>query len=115
MAARTAAQAMARQQWKKRIAKQTAERKRHKDGIHLSWQMIQFLACGSAFVLLVTLKLLSPDGAAELRGTLGDWLVRDADFTEAFASAGRAVSGEGGVLDSLGVDPESIMYDNFGG
>ena len=94
MAARTAAQAMARQQWKKRIAKQTAERKRHKDGIHLSWQMIQFLACGSAFVLLVTLKLLSNDHAQPLRAALGTAMRRNMDVQAVFSTVGSLFTGE---------------------
>ncbi|MBE6908431.1 MAG: M23 family metallopeptidase [Ruminococcaceae bacterium] len=62
---------------------------------------LRALFCGALFVSLVALKLLLPGALAPLRGTLGAWLARDADFTSAFSAVGHAVSGEGGVLDSL--------------
>lgn len=64
--------------------------------------VLRLLICGALFVTLVTLKLLLPGPMTAVRGTLSSWLVRDADFEEAFSSVGRAVSGEGGMLDSLG-------------
>ena len=63
---------------------------------------IRVIVCGVLFATLVTLKLTVPGGLAKLRGTLGSWLVRDADFASAFSAVGRAVSGEDDVLDSLG-------------
>lgn len=63
--------------------------------------LLRTVACGTLFVLLVALKLLLPGGLESFRGTLGEWLVRDADFVSAFSAVGHAVSGEGGVLDSL--------------
>ncbi len=66
-----------------------------------SAELLRIVACGAVFVALVTLKLVRPDGLASVRETLGDWLVRDADFVSAFSAVGHAVSGEGGVLDSL--------------
>lgn len=67
----------------------------------LSLNLLRVIICGVLFVSLVALKLVLPGGLATLRGTLGNWLVRDADFVSAFSAVGRAVSGEGGVLDSL--------------
>ena len=68
----------------------------------LSVNSLRAIICGLLFVLLVGLKLLLPDAMAQTRATLGNWLVRDADFVSAFSAVGHAVSGEGGVLDSLG-------------
>ena len=62
---------------------------------------LRVLICGAVFILLVALKLALPDNMASARAALGRWLVRDADFTAAFSAVGRAVSGEGGVLDSV--------------
>lgn len=67
----------------------------------LSLNLLRTVVCGVVFVALVGLKLLLPGGLAAVRGTLGAWLVRDADFVSAFSAVGHAVSGEGGVLDSL--------------
>jgi len=67
----------------------------------ISVNTLRALFCGAVFVSLVALKLLLPGGLATLRGTLGMWLARDADFASAFSAVGHAVSGEGGVLDSL--------------
>lgn len=68
----------------------------------ISVNMLRIIACGVIFTVLIMLKLLTPGGLASLRGTLASWLVRDADFAAAFSAVGHAVSGEGGMLDSLG-------------
>ena len=57
--------------------------------------------CGVIFVLLVAVKLLFPQTVSRLAQTAGDLIGRDADFKEAFAAMGRAVSGEEPVGDSL--------------
>ncbi len=62
---------------------------------------VQALVCGILFIALIVLKLVMPGNLSSLRGTLGQWLVRDADFAEAFSAVGRAVSGENGVADSI--------------
>ena len=61
----------------------------------------QIVVCGALFVGLVGLKLMMPGHLSELRGTLGQWLVRDADFVAAFSAVGRAASGEQAWGDSL--------------
>ena len=77
----------------------------------VSANQLRTVVCGAIFVALVALKLLLPGGMAEVRSTLGAWLVRDADFVSAFSAVGRAVSGEDGVLDSL----ENAYIAVFGG
>ena len=77
----------------------------------VSANQLRTVVCGAIFVALVALKLLLPGGMAEVRSTLGAWLVRDADFVSAFSAVGRAVSGEDGVLDSL----ENAYVAVFGG
>ena len=67
----------------------------------VSLNRLRTVVCGAVFVTLVGLKLLLPGNLAGVRGTLGTWLARDADFVSAFSAVGRAVSGEGGALDSL--------------
>jgi len=62
---------------------------------------LRVIICGAVFVTLVGLKLILPDGMAAVRGRLGAWLVRDADFVSAFSAVGRAVSGEGGARGAL--------------
>ena len=61
----------------------------------------QIVVCGALFVALVGLKLMMPGHLSELRGTLGQWLVRDADLVAAFSAVGRAASGEQAWGDSL--------------
>ena len=63
--------------------------------------IVQVIVCGALFVALVGLKLIMPDHLSTLRGTLGQWLVRDADFVSAFSAVGRAASGEQAWGDSL--------------
>lgn len=67
-----------------------------------AWTLLRGVICSGIFVLLVVLKLVVPGNLAALRGTVGQWLVRDADFIAAFSAVGRAVSGEGGVAEALG-------------
>ena len=68
-------------------------------GVPRLW--VQLIVCGALFVALIGLKLLMPGNLSALRGTLGQWLVRDADFITAFSAVGRAASGEQDWGDSL--------------
>lgn len=63
--------------------------------------VVRLAVCGVIFVLLVAVKLLFPQTVSRLAQTAGDLIGRDADFQEAFAAMGRAVSGEEPVGDSL--------------
>lgn len=62
--------------------------------------LLQLIVCGVLFVALVGLKLLLPGNLSALRGTLGQWLVRDADFVSAFSAVGarRPASRTGATL-----------------
>ena len=64
-------------------------------------RLLQLVACGSIFVALVAAKLLFPDAVGRLAESARQLIGLDADFKEAFAAVGRAVSGEGPVGDSL--------------
>ena len=68
-------------------------------GVPRLW--VQLIVCGALFVALIGLKLLMPGNLSALRGTLGQWLVRDADFISAVSAVGRAASGEQDWGDSL--------------
>ena len=48
------------------------------------------------------LKLVLPGNLSAFRGTLAQWLVRDADFTEAFSAIGHAVAAPERFAESLG-------------
>lgn len=63
--------------------------------------LVQLALSGLLFVALIALKLLMPGHLGELRGTLGQWLVNDADFAAAFSAVGRAAGGEQPLGDSL--------------
>ena len=63
--------------------------------------MVRLVICGVIFVLLVAVKLLFPEAMDQLAGSAQRLIGRDADFQEAFAAVGRAVSGEQAVSDSL--------------
>ena len=62
---------------------------------------LRLLICGLIFVLLVAVKLLFPDTLERMTDSAQLLIGRDADFEEAFAAVGRAVSGERPVGDSL--------------
>jgi len=61
----------------------------------------RLVICGVIFVLLVAVKLLFPQAVGQLARSAGRLIGRDADFKEAFAAMGRAISGEEAVSDSL--------------
>ena len=68
-------------------------------------------ACGVLLAVLLLLKLVLPGNLAAFRGTLAQWLVRDADFQEAFAAVGQAVTAPERFTESLG----SAYVAVFGG
>lgn len=59
------------------------------------------IVCGALFVALIALKLVMPGHLSTLRGTLGQWLVHEADFVSAFSALGRAAGGGADWDDSL--------------
>ena len=63
--------------------------------------LVRLLICGVIFVLMVGFKLLFPQMVSELAGSAARIIGGDADFKEAFAAVGRAVSGNASVSDSL--------------
>ena len=63
--------------------------------------VIQIVICGIIFVILVAVKILFPEKIGSLTQSASDLIGRNADFKEAFAAVGRAISGEGPVSDSL--------------
>ncbi len=63
--------------------------------------MVRLVICGALFVALVAVKLLFPGTLSALARSAGELIGRDADFKEAFAAVGRAISGEQPVGDSL--------------
>ena len=62
---------------------------------------VQLVIAGVIFVSLVAWKLLFPDSMAAAAEGIRQALSQDADFQEAFAAVGRAVSGEEPVKDSM--------------
>ena len=60
-------------------------------------RLIQLLACGGVFVLLVAVKLLLPGKLAQVNGELSGALERNIDVEAVFSAVGRAVSGEADV------------------
>lgn len=63
--------------------------------------LVRLVICAAIFVLLVAVKLLSPQSIGALAKSAGRLIGRDADFQAAFAAVGRAISGEEDMTDSL--------------
>ncbi|MBR3704700.1 MAG: M23 family metallopeptidase [Oscillospiraceae bacterium] len=61
----------------------------------------RLVICGAVFVLIVALKFLLPQETGSFAQRASHLIGRDADFSEAFAAVGRAVSGEESVSHSL--------------
>ena len=99
----------ARTQGKRRAAartkRSTAAGSRRREQQTSGASQLRFLrltVCGALFVSLVLLKLVLPGNLSAFRGTLAQWLVRDADFTEAFSAIGHAVAAPERFAESLG-------------
>jgi murein DD-endopeptidase MepM/ murein hydrolase activator NlpD len=66
--------------------------------------LLQLVACGSIFVLLVAVKLLLPGRMAQLNEHLSGLMQQNMDVQAVFSAVGRAVSGEeniGGTLEDV--------------
>ncbi|MDE6880281.1 MAG: M23 family metallopeptidase [Oscillospiraceae bacterium] len=63
--------------------------------------MGRLVICGVIFVLVVAAKLLFPEAVDGLAQSAGRLIGQNADFQEAFAAMGRAISGEGSLGESL--------------
>ena len=74
-------------------------------------RFLRAAVCGVLLAALLLLKLVLPGNLAAFRGTLAQWLVRDADFQEAFAAVGQAVTSPERFTESLG----SAYVAVFGG
>ena len=63
--------------------------------------LVQLVACGSVFVLLVAVKLLLPGRMAQVNERLTGMLEQNIDVQGVFSAVGRAVSGEADVNVAL--------------
>ena len=63
--------------------------------------LVQLVACGSIFVLLVAVKLLLPGRMAQVNERLTGMLEQNIDVQGVFSAVGRAVSGEADVNVAL--------------
>lgn len=63
--------------------------------------LLQMVACGSIFVLLVTVKLLLPGKMVQLNTRLAGMMEQNMDVQAVFSAVGRAVSGEADVSGAL--------------
>ena len=63
--------------------------------------LVQLVACGSVFVLLVAVKLLLPGRMAQMNARLTGMLEQNIDVQGVFSAVGRAVSGEADVSVAL--------------
>lgn len=83
-------------------AHRSAPRRQKSAECVLSRRLVQSSVCGVLFALLVVLKLVLPGNLAAFRGTLAQWLVRDADFVSAFSAIGHAAAAPQRFAESLG-------------
>ncbi len=113
MRVRTAAEAIARQERKKRLAKERERlRKRNarKYGIYQEIygddggdyrQLFRFVVCAAAFVILVGAKLFSGDHAAPLRAKLSEAMGRNMDVQEVFSAVGERFAGDSDAAERI--------------
>lgn len=85
----------------RRTARGASRRRRGRTAAPMPRAMRQMLVCAALFVVLTGLKLALPGHMETARETLGQWLVRDADFAAAFSAVGQVFSGEKAADESL--------------
>lgn len=85
-----------------RAERRTQQARAPRAGGTVGRRFVQTTVCGLLFASLVLLKLIVPGNLAAFRGTLAQWLVRDADFAAAFAAVGQAAAAPERLADSLG-------------
>lgn len=96
---------------RRRGKRQLRTRAAHRSVGHTPRLVWQLALSGILFVALIALKLLMPGHLSAARGTLGQWLVNDADFAAAFSAVGRAAGGE----ETLGSALSEACAAVFGG
>ena len=84
---------------RRRAQQMRRERARAQGGENTA--LLRLIVCGAVFVLLVAAKLLFPDAVSDVARSAGQLIGRNADFKEAFAAMGRAISGEEPAAASL--------------
>lgn len=77
------------------------EKQEAKDTPRSRRRMLQLIISAIILVSIVGVKLLAPNVLAYCREHILPLIGENTDFTEAFSSVGRAVSGEGGLTDAL--------------
>lgn len=75
-------------------------------------RFLRAAACGVLLAALLLLKLVLPGNLAAFRGTLAQWLVRDADFREAFSAVGQAVTAPERFAESIGNAYVAVFGDS---
>lgn len=85
----------------KRVARRNGKKQNRVEAATQGAFALKGIVCGAIFVALIALKLVMPGHLSALRGTLGQWLVHEADFVSAFSALGRAAGGEEDWDDSL--------------
>lgn len=78
-------------------------------------RLLQLMACGSIFVLLVAVKLLLPSRMARLNETISAALQQNMDVKAVFSAVGKAVSGEAGVDGTLSSVYQAVFHPEQGG
>lgn len=73
-------------------------------------QLIQLVACGTMFVLLVAAKLLLPGHMAELSEKLSAAMGQNIDVQAAFSAVGRAFAGESDVSGAVGEVYQAVFH-----
>ena len=107
MKVRTAAQAIAWQERKKRMERERERQRRRNERIRRFKnlgrfdfnpeeyrQFIRFMICASAFVILVGVKLFSGDHAVTLRERLSEAMGRNMDIQAVFSAVGERFAGD---------------------
>lgn len=92
---------VARRGVKKTAVRSSSVRGKEKMSGREKRRLAQFVACGTIFVMLVTVKLLLPSRMAQLGQKISALMEQNMDVSEVFSAVGRAVSGEESVNGTL--------------
>ena len=86
---------------KKSVSRSPARRKQEPMSQKEQRILLQLVACGGIFVLLVAVKLLLPGKMAQWNEQLSGMMQQNMDVQTVFSAVGRAFSGEEGALEEV--------------
>ncbi|MDY5613351.1 M23 family metallopeptidase [Dysosmobacter sp.] len=104
-----------RKNGKRSAARQAAGRREDRPHPRERRQLLQLMICSGIFVLLVAAKLVLPEPMARVNARLSRAMEQNMDVQAVFSAVGRAVSGEGGLNETVDEVYQAVFHPQENG